>query len=126
MSKLSELQLKLAEQKTVVNEITAQVEHSTGDETRRLVRKQEQATRAAQSIQHELDAAQNRVMYLREAERIAQENLAVTTRHMAATRLVDPVKADGMESGRAATQREIDAILREIVKLGAPADAMTS
>jgi hypothetical protein len=124
MSRLSELQQKLAEQKTLVNDLTTQVEHSTGEETRRLVRKQEQATRAAQAIQNDLDAALNRVAYLREAGRLAQENLDVIGRHIAATRIVDPVKADGLEGGRAATQREIDGIMREIVKLGAPLDLL--
>lgn len=122
MSRLSELQQKLAEQKTLVNDLTAQAAHSTGKETNRLVRKQEQASRDAQAIQHDLDAVLNRVAYLREACRIAQENLAVIGRHIAATRIVDPVKADGMEGGRAATQREIDGIMREIVKLGATED----
>ena len=122
MSRLSELQQKLAEQKSVVDDLTAQVEHSAGEETRRLVHKQEQASRAAQAIQHDLDAALNRVSYLREAGRLAQENLAVIGRRITATQIVDPVKAGGMESSRAATQREIDAILREIVKLGAPVD----
>lgn len=57
MSRLSELQQKLAEQKNLMNELTVQVEHSQGDETRRLVRKQEQASRAVQAAQHDLDAA---------------------------------------------------------------------
>ena len=122
MSRLSELQQKLAEQKTLVNDLAAQVEHSAGEETRRLVRKQEQASRAVQTTQNDLDAAQNRVAYLREAGRLAYENLAVIGRHIAATRIVDPVKADSLEAGRAATQREIDGIMREIAKLGAPVD----
>jgi hypothetical protein len=120
MSQLSELQQKLTEQKTVVNDLSAQVAHSTGEESRRLLRKQEQAARAAQAIQHDLDATLNRVEYLRQAGRLAQENLAVTSRHIASTRLVDPKSADAMERGRDATQREIDGIMREIVKLGAP------
>ena len=124
MSRLSELQQKLAEQKALVNDLAAKTEHSTGEEARRLARKQEQATRAARTIQNDLDAALNRVAYLRQAGRLAQENLTVMGRHIAAIRIVDPVKADGMEGGQAATQREIDGIMREIVKLGASVDVL--
>lgn len=120
MSRLSELQQKLAEQKTLVNDLAAQVEHSTGEETRRLLYKQQHALRAAQAIQNDFDAALHHVAYLRVARQRAQENLAVIERRIASMRITDPAKAADMERGREATQREIDGIMREIVKLGAP------
>lgn len=122
MSKLSELNQKLSDQKAVVNVLTSQVDHATGDAARRFVLKQEQAMRAAQAIQHDLDATLSRVAYLREAGRLANENLAVMERFISATRLVDPVKADGMAGRQASTRREIDGIMREIARLGAPAE----
>ena len=120
MSRLSELQQKLAEQKTLVNDLAAQVEHSTGEETRRLQHKHEHALRAAQSIQNDVDAALHHVAYLRVARQRAQENLAVIERRIALMRSTDPAKADDMERGRETSQREIDGIMREIVKLGTP------
>jgi hypothetical protein len=116
------LNRKLADQKAVVQELTSQVDHAVGDNARRMVQKQEQAVRTAQSIQHDLDATLSRVAYLREAARLAAENLAVMERFIASTRLVDPAKADGMAGKQASTRREIDGINQEIVKLGASAE----
>jgi thermostable 8-oxoguanine DNA glycosylase len=125
MSRLSELQEKLAKQKALVSELAAQAAQTTGEASRQLMRKQAEATRAAQAAQNDLDATLNRVAYLREAGRLAHENLAVIDRHIAATRLMDSAKADAMGNGRAATQREIDGIMREITRLGASVDVLS-
>lgn len=120
MSRLSELQNKVNKQKTLLNELADMAQQSTAGEARRLLRRQGQASRALQALQSELDAAVNRVAYLRQAGRLAQENLDVLGRHIETTRLVDPAKAEGMERDRVAAQREVDGIDHEIARLGAP------
>src|SRR4029453_5546009 len=97
MSRLSELQQNLAEQKMVVNDLAAQVEHSTGEETRRLLRKQQRASLAAQAIQNELDAVLHRVAYFQVARRRAQENLAAIESQIASMRAIAPATAADME-----------------------------
>jgi hypothetical protein len=120
MSQLAELQQKLSEQQAVVDRLASQVEHSAGGETRQLVRKQQQAVSAAQATQNNIGAILNRVAYLRAARKVALENLLLMDRFIASTRLVDPAKADHLEKGQTETRRAIDALVREMVKLGVP------
>ena len=123
MSRLSELLQKLADQKTVVHDLAAQAEHSKGEETHRLTRKQEQAALAAQATQNDIDEVLHRIAYLRVAHSRAQENLDATERYIKAAGGVDPIQGRGLEGGRKTIQREIDGIMREIAKLGAPETA---
>jgi hypothetical protein len=120
MNRLFELQNKLAEQNKLVRDLEAQVARSVGDENRGLTRKRERAASAAQAIQHDLDAMLNRVAYLQQAERRAQENLDVITRHITATRLTDLANAESLDKSRDSAKREIDRLRLQIARLGAP------
>ena len=120
MSRLSELKQKLAGQKTVVLDLAAQGEHSTGAETHRLLRKRENQMLAVQSTQNDIDEVLHRAAYLRVAQHRAQENLDAMEHYIRAADGVDPLRARELEGGRATIQREIDSIMREIAKLGAP------
>jgi hypothetical protein len=123
MNRLSELKQKLADQKMTVADLAAQAEHSTGEETRRLLRKREQAVLAAQTTQNDIDQVLHRVTYLQVAHSRAQENLVVLERYIQATEIADPVRAGKLEGDRTTAQREIDGILREIAKLDVPETA---
>jgi hypothetical protein len=120
MSRLSELNQKLAAQKTAVLELAAQAEHSTGGETQRLLRKREQVMLAAQATQNDIDQVLHRVAYLRVAYGRAQENLVSLERYIEAISASDPLRAGEMAGNRKSVQREIDGIQREIAKFGAP------
>jgi hypothetical protein len=118
MSRLSELNQKLAAQKTTLLDLTAQAEHSTGSETQRLLRKREQVVLAAQATQNEIDEVLHRVAYLRVAHGRAQENLVALERYIEEIGKKDPLRAGEMSSNRKSIQREIDGIQREIAKFG--------
>jgi hypothetical protein len=119
MSRLSELNQKLAAQKTTVLDLAAQAEHSTGAETQRLLRKREQVVLAAQATQNEIDEVLHRVAYLQVAHGRAQENLVALERYIEAIGKSDPLRAGEMAGNRKSIQREIDGIQSEIAKFGA-------
>jgi hypothetical protein len=120
MSRLSELKQKLADLRTAVQDLAAQAEHSTCGETHRLLRKRENELLAMEYTQNDIDMVLHRSACLRNTQRRAQENLDAMDHYIGVAGRVDPARVRALENGRTTIQREIDGIVYEIARLGAP------